>query len=768
MNLPDHSCVEVCNPESSARHPPAPSPDPSAFLSPPSSFQIGRMFRADRVEVLLCIFLWFTYAYFYQSSQHNEAARFDQTRAILQKGVLYIDEFARYNTADVVTIRRPDGTAHVYPNKAPGSSLLALPAFALWMLILKALPIAEWLYWHWVAYLTTITTVGLLSALAALAMYAVLRRATGERFFSLLAVVAVWLGTICFPFSTLFFSHQQAAAQLVLAFWILFRHRHEGPGRMHGPLGQIALAGALCGFTVATEYPTVLLVVLLTLYFISSQPRLAGAASLPSVGLRRSAAAIAALFAGEALGLAVLGAYNLLAFGKWFYIPYEAYAEAGAAAAFPGHARGYVGVYWPGWRNFLDVLQEITIRPQRGLLYVGMERGWIYACNPVLWLALPGLVWLFRQKRFRVEAVLVAAMASAYFAFNACYGDSIVYWGGAWSVGPRHLVPMIPFLALPLAFAVRRWWFVFAPLLLLSIFYMLLATAVEPRVPYEYRNPARDLFLPNYLRGNFSLNRLGLFDPAAHPVVGSSTAFNLGEIAGLPGTLQLLPLLLFWLISGASLVYLTAGRSVSDAGERRATADLAEETSPARQPPRIHPEGWKYVWIAAWFLFLAAIAVAPPLYAFHQKRSLAKGGGLLGKYYANRDWKGPPAFERKDAVIEFDWTLQMPLPAPFSVEWFGRIRIDRPGRYDFALESDDGSWLAFDNKIILANGGVHARRRMSTSLEIPRAGVYPFAVRYFNEALGGMIRATWKPPGLWEQTIPSDVLSPPAIEDRPK
>ncbi|MCX8038314.1 MAG: PA14 domain-containing protein, partial [Candidatus Sumerlaeia bacterium] len=338
----------------------------------------------------------------------------------------------------------------------------------------------------------------------------------------------------------------------------------------------------------------------------------------------------------------------------------------------------------------------------------------------------------------------------------------------AWSVGPRHLVPMIPFLALPLAVAARRLWYGFAPLLLLSIFYMLLATAVEPRVPYEYHNPARDLFLPNYLRGNLSLNRLGLFDPAAHPVAGDSTAFNLGEIAGLPRTLQLVPLLVFWLIAGSGLIYLTAGRTVFDAGAQPATADVSKESSPAAQPLHLHSRGKTFTVIAAWFLFLTAVAAAPPLHALHQKKSLAKGGGLLGKYYANRDWKGPPAFERKDAAIDFDWTLQMPLPAPFSVEWFGRIRIDRPGRYEFALESDDGSWLAFDNKIILNNGGVHARRRMTTSLEIPRAGVYPFAVRYFNEALGGMIRATWTPPGLWEQTIPSDVLSPPAAEERPQ
>jgi hypothetical protein len=43
-----------------------------------------------RVEFLLCILLWVSYAYFYQSTQHNKAARFDQMRALILDRTLEI------------------------------------------------------------------------------------------------------------------------------------------------------------------------------------------------------------------------------------------------------------------------------------------------------------------------------------------------------------------------------------------------------------------------------------------------------------------------------------------------------------------------------------------------------------------------------------------------------------------------------------------------------------------------------------------------------
>jgi len=161
--------------------------------------------------------------------------------------------------------------------------------------------------------------------------------------------------------------------------------------------------------------------------------------------------------------------------------------------------------------------------------------------------------------------------------------------------------------------------------------------------------------------------------------------------------------------------------------------------------------------------FVGVVSAASPLYNIHLKHELATGGGLLGKYYSNMQWQGPPAFVRKDSRLDFDWTMDPPLAGQFSVEWLGTIRIDRPGRYAFAAESDDGSFLTLGGKLIVDNGGSHARRKVVGRLEITRAGFYLLAIRYFNDQYGGMVRVTWQPPGEVERLLPPEVLSPPDV-----
>src|SRR5438105_1812761 len=170
---------------------------------------VKRWIRVHRVELLLFLLLWTTYSYFYQSTQHNEACRLDQTRAIIQDHTLLINKYW-WNTADVIHLPE-GGFDKIYPAKAPGSSLLAVPPYWFFLNVLKLFRffgLPEWVYWHLVTYLTTIFTVSLLSALSAVAIYRLLQRTTGDTYFAALVVLAVWLGTIAFPFSTVFFSHQ--------------------------------------------------------------------------------------------------------------------------------------------------------------------------------------------------------------------------------------------------------------------------------------------------------------------------------------------------------------------------------------------------------------------------------------------------------------------------------------------------------------------------------------------------------------------------------
>src|SRR5947199_6038342 len=121
----------------------------------------------QRVEVLLFLLLFGTYAYFYQATGHNEAARFDQMRALAYDHTVAIDKYW-WNTADVIHYPR-DGKTHVYPNKAPGGTFIGLLPFFYFsqaLGFLQEVSVPEWLTWEIAAYLTVLSTTCAISSLA--------------------------------------------------------------------------------------------------------------------------------------------------------------------------------------------------------------------------------------------------------------------------------------------------------------------------------------------------------------------------------------------------------------------------------------------------------------------------------------------------------------------------------------------------------------------------------------------------------------------------
>ena len=705
--------------------------------------------RRYSVELLLFALLWGTYAYFYQSTQQNEAARFDQIRSILHDGTLAINKYW-WNSADVIHYPT-NGTDHIFPNKAPGTTFVGIPPFALASLAVapaKYFAVPEWLRWHVITYLTIVFSVGLLSALAAVAMYRVLRRMTGNNYFSVFAILAIWLGTLCFPFSTLFFSHQLAAAMLVLAFYLIFNASAAGSRATRNVVAQLGAAGFLMGLSVATEYPASILAGLLSCY--------AAWRIWIGIGPEQRLRMLASLVIGLALGGGILLAYNLAAFGKPFYIPYEAYAAP--KSPFATYQQGWLGMQLPGPKQLLHALASITVYEQIGILHLRVEEWRVYASNPVLWLALPGLGVMLWRGEFRSEGVLIASMTIAYLLFITSYGKSTYDWSGGSYLGPRHLVPLLPFLALPLYFGARYLRFLFYPLLAISAFYMLVATAVEPRVPHFFASPVRDFLLPDYLAGNLAQNTDALFDGARNKLTHDSTAFNFAKLLDVPGRYQLAPLMCWWIIVGGSLFVLAARRDtpirpqgfVPDPDGR---VRLAADYGFVR---RRYSLGGAFL---ALFLFGATVVLLPVVSHAKAARKMKRPDGLLGKYYRNVNWTGNPSQVQVDGRLEFDWSRKMPMQPPFSVDWTGKLFVRNAGNYTFAVQADDGALLQINDRTVVDLSKGPAFEKRSGAIELP-AGQHKIQVRYFNSFGGGSLRVWWNAPGRPERIVPRDVLVP--------
>jgi 4-amino-4-deoxy-L-arabinose transferase-like glycosyltransferase len=180
----------------------------------------------------------------------------------------------------------------------------------------------------------------------------------------------------------------------------------------------------------------------------------------------------------------------------------------------------------------------------------------------------------------------------------------------------------------------------------------------------------------------------------------------------------------------------------------------------------LQPSGW---WLRVvgtpgrWFniAVLIALAVAVVL-VYRWRNEQFPGYGLKATYYERADFRGAVFRTGVERSIDFSDEHDAHFKRPrFSVVWSGTIVLPRSGRYVFATESDDGSWLEIDGRTLVDNGGTHEKRRVE-GVHILSAGPHAIQVRYFQAGMGASVRVFWMPAGRRGglEYIPATVLLP--------
>jgi hypothetical protein len=465
------------------------------------------------------------YAYFYQAGGWNQNARFDLVRAIVEQGTLRIDAYEG-NTGD-----KAERDGHFYSDKAPGVSLMAVPVYAVVHALAGQLRETD-RFQAWASYLCTLWAVSLPSAVAVVMLYLVCGVLGLAPPVAAAVTLAYAFGTLAFPYSTLLYGHQPAAAFAFIAFVLLVQARHADPGSPVGR-GRLCAAGLALGGAVVIEYPALLSMAVVAVYALACvRPR----------------GRLAWMALGAALALAVLFTYHALAFGGPLTLPYQFSIQQ------PRHRGFFMGLGLPSAR----ALYYILFDEYRGLFYG----------SPWLLLSVPGSWLLLRHRRFRAEGAVCVTVALLYVALNASLSD----WHGGWGMGPRHLVPALPFLALAVAGIEAGAWTaasggvatiradvraaarVAGGLgIAFSMLLMLAGAAVKPEVPRDVYRPYQQFLLPAFFEGRLALNTQSIDMVTGRGRV-QRFAWNLGQRLGLEGGASLLPLALYAALAGGWLL----------------------------------------------------------------------------------------------------------------------------------------------------------------------------------------------------------------------
>ena len=94
----------------------------------------------------------------------------------------------------------------------------------------------------------------------------------------------------------------------------------------------------------------------------------------------------------------------------------------------------------------------------------------------------------------------------------------------------------------------------------------------------------------------------------------------------------------------------------------------------------------------------------------------------------------------------------------FAIRFRGKLAIEMPGTYTFALNSDDGSKLYINQNLVVDNDGIHTPRYVEGSLKLA-AGMHQIEIHYF-QGQPYQIALQWfyQPPNGQEQIVPPEII----------
>ncbi len=431
-----------------------------------------------RIAHAMFLSLWVLYAFIGPGVtvfNPNSVSRMAFVFTTLQDHSPVIDAFAP------LTIDKAVFAGHTFMDKAPGLSLMAVPAVALVDLLaaltgLSHAPLnnGQFTYFFVLDALVAVAfTTALWTAAAAAVMYLFARHLRASRAASCFAALGFGLCTPALGWATVFFSHAVTGSGLFIGFvaTMLASEPVRSGESERRRMVLAGLAGALLSWSVVVEFTSAVSVLLIAG---------AGCWRLRRLPTRARITMMASALICGFVAFMPLVLYNLWAFGAATHLGYS------DVVGFDGMQQGMFGVSLPR----PEIVLAMLVGLKRGLLWIAPILTLVPLAWAAAWRRMPGALLL----------VLIAVPVSTFLIVSG-----YAYWDGGGSIGPRHVIPAVPFACLALASlwdtAGRRVRLAMLSLALVSFVLSLICASVLMIAPIWIENPLPGFILPLLMDG---------------------------------------------------------------------------------------------------------------------------------------------------------------------------------------------------------------------------------------------------------------------------
>ncbi len=139
-----------------------------------------------------------------------------------------------------------------------------------------------------------------------------------------------------------------------------------------------------------------------------------------------------------------------------------------------------------------------------------------------------------------------------------------------------------------------------------------------------------------------------------------------------------------------------------------------------------------------------------------------QSNGLKYDYYSGK-WMRLPDFsklkvEKRGTVYEISLDKIIPTHDEFALSFHGSIKIEKEGEYEFFIQSNDGSRLYIDDRLVIDHDGPHGAEIEKTGKVHLTKGLHPIRINYFQAGGGMFLRLQYTGPGVEKKIIPPTVL----------